>query len=140
VEISAFQLVVVSGVEKINFADGLYPNPVNDKLTIHFGEGPGGKEVMLYGLNGQLLTSQKTSSGEVVLDISDLPQGMYVVKILTTAGSPRLIVLSLRMMPPNFSEVAIRFGLRLHSYTVFSRPSKKLCIGQRRAIIQLTHQ
>jgi len=85
------QLVVVTGVEKTNLVNGLYPNPVTDKLTIHFGEDPARKVVMIYGINGQLLTSQQTSSKEVMLDVSEFPQGMYIVKVLTAVGSVKVI-------------------------------------------------
>jgi hypothetical protein len=75
-DFSKDQLVVVTGVEKTDNTNSLYPNPVNNKLTIHFSEDPGKKDVMLYGLNGQLLESQQTYNRDIMFDVSEFPQGM----------------------------------------------------------------
>jgi uncharacterized repeat protein (TIGR01451 family) len=67
----------------------IYPNPAHDLLYINipdntslsFGEGRG--EVTITNLLGQTLYSQQptTNSQLLTIDISDLPNGVYIVKI-----------------------------------------------------------
>jgi hypothetical protein len=67
----------------------IYPNPATNELTINIpdntylslGEGRG--EVTITNLLGQTLYSQQptTNSQLLTIDISDLPNGVYIVKI-----------------------------------------------------------
>ncbi|MBK8080999.1 MAG: T9SS type A sorting domain-containing protein [Saprospiraceae bacterium] len=56
----------------------LYPNPAMDRLTIEGIEGQG--QVSFYNLTGQLMKKILTLNGQS-LDISDLHQGVYILKV-----------------------------------------------------------
>ena len=64
----------------------IYPNPVNDKLTITNYEGG---EVTIYDVMGRRVAavetgrapSLQTTSPETAIDVSNLPSGMYFIKI-----------------------------------------------------------
>ncbi|MEY4903624.1 MAG: hypothetical protein RLZZ292_1439 [Bacteroidota bacterium] len=60
-----------------------YPNPANDVLHLDFDKNTSSFFVIqLYNSLGQLVLSKSSNSMENSLDISMLPQGMYVVKVL----------------------------------------------------------
>ena len=63
----------------------VYPNPANNTLIIE-SEGTIGTTVM--GIYGQKVNVQKhLESDKVVLDVSDLPHGMYLILVETRKGS-----------------------------------------------------
>ncbi len=53
----------------------VYPNPATDQITISAAAQP--EKVDIYNINGQL---QITSTNRKVIDVSDLPQGVYIIK------------------------------------------------------------
>jgi len=57
----------------------IYPNPLQDKLTINL-NGEVLKEIVVYDLNGKKLI---TSKNEDDIDISSLPKGLYFINITT---------------------------------------------------------
>ncbi|MBO4581545.1 MAG: T9SS type A sorting domain-containing protein [Bacteroidales bacterium] len=59
-----------------NIAVDLYPNPVSNMLYINSGDRIDGVEI--YSLSGQLLKAQ--SNGNPI-DVGNLPQGMYMVRV-----------------------------------------------------------
>lgn len=63
----------------------IFPNPVNDNLTIKNEEIPI-KEVCFYNILGQKVKQVSVNSCETTLDVSSLPIGMYIAKIKTEAG------------------------------------------------------
>jgi hypothetical protein len=60
----------------------LYPNPVaNGELKIENGELRAGEKILIYGLSGVLAATYEVAAGAVtVINVSQLPQGVYVVK------------------------------------------------------------
>jgi hypothetical protein len=58
----------------------LFPNPTNEKFTI---ETPVNGVITISDLNGRVLMNQTTSESKTRLDISNLPNGTYVVKYLS---------------------------------------------------------
>ena len=82
----------VTGVENHPLEDAglsLFPNPVlGDFLTVKTAD-PGEtiRSYALYSLTGEKLQQQNTSQhGQLKLNISKIPAGLYFVKIQTTAG------------------------------------------------------
>ena len=60
----------------------VYPNPVNDVLTIQMEtERLGNFTVNLYDVYGKLITSQKASGDNLEIEVGGLPVGMYLLSI-----------------------------------------------------------
>ena len=57
----------------------IYPNPVNDKLTIEAQEAIGNVEI--YNLMGTLVYSQKDCANKVEINTSDLQSGIYFIRL-----------------------------------------------------------
>ena len=57
----------------------IYPNPVNDKLTIEAEQALGTVEI--YNLMGALVHSQKDCANKVEINTSDLPTGIYFIRM-----------------------------------------------------------
>jgi len=62
----------------------LYPNPTSGQLTI---EGAETASVSIYDLVGQCVMQTKTTDGHAVLDMSQLQNGIYLIKVSTANGS-----------------------------------------------------
>ena len=65
--------------EQGNQALVLYPNPVNDKLTIEADEALGTVEI--YNLMGALVYNQKSCSSKVEINTADLQSGIYFIRM-----------------------------------------------------------
>ena len=59
----------------------VYPNPVDDNLTI---EAKDIKNVSVYNLTGQKVYESKVNADEVNLNMSDFQSGMYMIQIETS--------------------------------------------------------
>ena len=59
----------------------IYPNPVNDKLTVEAQEAIGTVEI--YNLMGALMYSQKNCGNKVEINTTDLPSGIYFIRLTT---------------------------------------------------------
>ena len=83
-EFSSDQVLIVTGdIQNLNTTIDLYPNPVTDWLTISFGDEERKREVSLYQLTGQLLTSQEVSGGEIRLSVATYSKGIYIAKVIS---------------------------------------------------------
>ncbi len=58
----------------------VYPNPTNDKITLSFENFDGATTVQILDLFGKMVYNQTIASNETILDLSDLPNGVYLVK------------------------------------------------------------
>jgi hypothetical protein len=72
-------------VEDINNHNlvSIYPNPASDELTI---ESPATGVLSILNLNGQQLLIQEITGPKTQLDISNLPFGVYLVKLVGEKG------------------------------------------------------
>ena len=63
---------------------GVYPNPTQGELVINIPQNNavGKSEVMLYDMNGRLLRNEFTASSQLAMDLSELPGGVYLLKII----------------------------------------------------------
>ena len=59
----------------------IYPNPVNDKLTIEAQEAIDNIEI--YNVMGALIYSRKDCGDKAEINTTDLPAGTYVVRLTT---------------------------------------------------------
>ena len=61
----------------------LYPNPTNDSFTI---EAENIQNVMVFNTIGQLVLNQVCEGNSVVVNLSDVDAGIYMVKVVTANG------------------------------------------------------
>lgn len=75
-----------SKVEPVSTGDKLFmkisPNPSNGKLVIDATE-QGDVSITIYNMQGLRIYNQLNVSGKIEVDITDQPQGVYLVKILS---------------------------------------------------------
>lgn len=57
----------------------LYPNPVTNMATLE--NVPSNTEITLYDLTGKVLLTKKSSTGNVIFDLSNLKAGVYFIKV-----------------------------------------------------------
>ncbi len=67
----------------------VYPNPTDDNIQI---ESAIETEAQLYSLQGQMVRHLSSSELESPVDLSSLPAGMYILRILATGESIKLII------------------------------------------------
>ncbi|MFA6261569.1 MAG: T9SS type A sorting domain-containing protein [Bacteroidia bacterium] len=77
-----------TGIVKLNEVDfNLYPNPVQSELTVQNNtKGFALTTYTLVSLTGQLILEEEATKSEVILNVSDLPQGAYFLHISNTDG------------------------------------------------------
>ncbi len=66
----------------------VFPNPVNQRLTVVRSEGAGAEpwQLELYNINGQLMKNAIIGEKNFEWKLSDLPAGLYVLKVLSPEG------------------------------------------------------
>ena len=67
-------------IEELSANEGLYPNPVSDMLYFNFNNVGADVAMQIYSATGQLVKEANLSSDGAV-DVSDLNEGLYIVKI-----------------------------------------------------------
>lgn len=72
-------------LEEKDYADvSIYPNPVLNDLYVSFNQGEGLVEFQVFDMLGRLIMSDRQLiTNDVTFDVSDLPQGMYQLKMST---------------------------------------------------------
>jgi hypothetical protein len=73
-------MIPVNGVEENVSQINVYPNPAKDRVVI---EGIEAAEVNVYNALGQVV---KTVRGTNEIPVSDLPQGVYLLRIADAEG------------------------------------------------------
>lgn len=75
---------LVTSIEKNKTSKVLFwPNPA--RHTLYVDSGDTSADILIYSLDGRSLI-KKTISGQSQIDISDLQQGIYIIRIKTTSG------------------------------------------------------
>ena len=75
------------GIEEPSTTDQtikVYPNPVKDRLTLH---GEGIQQVSLFTITGVCVFESNAKHDAFEVDMSLLPQGMYILRVLTKDGT-----------------------------------------------------
>jgi hypothetical protein len=65
----------------------LFPNPANEKLTIQFANFKGKGEITFTNMLGKIVDTYETENGKSEIDISNIEEGIYLVKIKLEDGS-----------------------------------------------------
>jgi PKD repeat protein len=75
----------ITSVLELTFEDSnvkIYPVPAHSNLTVEFAEIDKNVHLYLYDIKGQLMTTKAIRSELTQLNISDLPQGVYLIKLI----------------------------------------------------------
>lgn len=59
----------------------IYPNPTNDLINIEIPENFIHQKIYLFDLFGKMVKSETTTTKKCVINVNDLPQGMYILRI-----------------------------------------------------------
>lgn len=71
---------------KENLKWSLYPNPVSNLITIEFSDLQSRQQIQIYNANGQLVKTA-TIYSQIPLDVSDLPSGLYLIRMVNKRNS-----------------------------------------------------
>jgi hypothetical protein len=82
-EVATFYASNLSQEEFLKTAITIYPNPVSNVLYIK-NAGITIENVKIYDLNGRLIKEEKLDDNQI--DVSQLPQGIYILDIETAIG------------------------------------------------------
>lgn len=75
------------GLKELGIIDfNIYPNPTHDILNIEYKAGIESKEITLFDVNGKLIQWINSQKESIQIDLSDLPKGIYGLKITTKQG------------------------------------------------------
>jgi hypothetical protein len=64
----------------------VYPNPTSNSFTLLTGEVKDA-QISIIDINGQIVSQQKSESNETNLNVSNLPNGNYIVEVRTESGN-----------------------------------------------------
>jgi hypothetical protein len=75
-------------VEELSFQSGVnvYPNPFTDNTKVTFTVA-GNYSLLVFDITGKQVYSTSTNGSDVVLDLSDLNNGVYILKIVDAKGA-----------------------------------------------------
>lgn len=82
--IAHFTLNNEVGVDDHNVQSSIYPNPANN--TLHVSVSSPMNSISIYSLSGQLLSTQDVDGRQANLNVSNLSNGLYLLKIFTENG------------------------------------------------------
>ena len=78
-----FVMVNVTSIAENNIGAAVYPNPAREYLNI---EAKGLMNVTLYNMVGQKVFEQNVDADEFVLDMTSMPNGVYMLKVVSRNG------------------------------------------------------
>jgi len=80
---------IQTGVETLltNKNSTIYPNPVSDLVTIESKQSETIKRILITDLSGRIIFDKAYNDTKTVLSLSELNQGLYLLKISTDKGS-----------------------------------------------------
>lgn len=81
--------ISLTGIQNNDAADNIlvYPNPATDEITISNIKVEDVKQILLFDVQGRVQTVEVGKrTGKIILNISNLKQGIYVTHIFTTRG------------------------------------------------------
>jgi transforming growth factor-beta-induced protein len=77
------------GIETANNNFSVYPNPAEIQAVINFNKEQNVQQVNILDANGRLINQQisgKQNASQLVLNVSDLPSGLYFVEVISATG------------------------------------------------------
>lgn len=72
-------------VEESNIATSVYPNPASDFVTFAAQENI--NKVEVYNVVGQLIYSNNETNNQVMVNVKDFSNGVYIAKLFTNSGT-----------------------------------------------------
>jgi subtilisin family serine protease/chitodextrinase len=83
---SNYYLADESNATKLNNSDAetgitVYPNPANENITLNIKSGERNTSVSIYNTNGNLIKTVPMKSSERQINIAELPEGTYILKV-----------------------------------------------------------
>lgn len=88
-------IVVSVGITESGLlAPMLFPNPANETVTVSFPQGGNNTVVEVRDMTGRIVLSEMTSQEQVIMDVSSLSQGSYLVAVHSgnSTGTARMII------------------------------------------------
>lgn len=88
-------IVVSVGITESGLlAPMLFPNPANETVTVSFARGGNNTVVEVRDMTGRIVLSEMTSQEQVIMDVSSLSQGSYLVAVHSgnSTGTARMII------------------------------------------------
>jgi uncharacterized repeat protein (TIGR03803 family) len=78
-------LIITGDIKNYSITNSIevFPSPVNDWLTISFGDIQGKKEIFIYQLDGRKKDSQSAFGEDTNFYVADYSSGIYMIKVLT---------------------------------------------------------
>jgi hypothetical protein len=82
VVIKVLEVMVLS--EKLEQAISIFPNPIMDNmLHVRVPFKSNHAKLHLYSLSGQKVLSQRLENDENTIDVTDIPKGVYILKVFS---------------------------------------------------------
>ncbi|MDD5570552.1 MAG: cellulase family glycosylhydrolase [Bacteroidales bacterium] len=75
-------ILQIPGKDNEKNTNNFYPNPASDKIIIETGQNINRSILFIYAINGRELIRQQITETRTEIDISNLPQGIYIVKFI----------------------------------------------------------
>jgi hypothetical protein len=72
-------------VEESNFVSTVYPNPASDFVT--FASHENINKIEIYNVVGQMVYSSNETNNQVMVNVKDFSNGVYIAKLYTTKGT-----------------------------------------------------
>ncbi len=60
----------------------VFPNPVSDKVTVRINEMKGVADIRVFDMYGKMLQQKRTAAMNTQLDLSGIPSGVYIIKVM----------------------------------------------------------
>ncbi len=84
IEYGTVSVIGINNIREENYNFNIYPNPVENKFCITFIEtGSINNELKIYNVFGDLVYQSLIQNSKSEINISDLPNGMYFVKLIS---------------------------------------------------------
>ncbi|MEP0514359.1 T9SS type A sorting domain-containing protein, partial [Dokdonia sp.] len=91
VEVIRTDVLAVDDAAQINVELSVYPNPTTDFINISLTGVNNGYSVNVYSVTGQIVKSERYTSQENRLQVSDLSNGMYLLEVVDTDSNTRSV-------------------------------------------------
>ncbi len=78
-----YVVIDVTSVDEISESIYIYPNPASSTLNVKVA---GMKQYVVYNMVGNVVCSQDVDKDEIVIDLSNFEQGIYVLQLMTESG------------------------------------------------------
>lgn len=85
-EWASYRPVVTANIGQIDDTIRIYPNPTSGLVKVDKGEMNGEVKVSIKDLSGRIIQQMRTTDALIQLDVSELPQGVYIITFINGTG------------------------------------------------------